>query len=68
VIEYSDFDNRLSVDPLLTYRVNAFSVIYLGMTSNYHKTSELGADGKYSESNRLKTRQFFAKLQYLFQI
>jgi hypothetical protein len=68
VVEYSDFEDRLSVDPLLTYRVNAFSVLYVGMTSNYKKMSDLDPDGGSTESNRLESRQIFAKLQYLFQI
>jgi hypothetical protein len=68
IVEYNDFYDLLSVDPLLTYRVNAFSVLYIGMTSSYQSLTEFDTDGSFMESNRLTSRQFFAKLQYLFQL
>jgi hypothetical protein len=68
IVEYNGFYDLLSVDPLLTYRVNAFSVLYIGMTSSYQSLTEFDTDGSFMESNRLISRQFFAKLQYLFQL
>jgi len=68
IAEYNDFYEQLSIDPLLTYRVNAFSVLYLGMTSRYQSLTGEDIDGGFGESNRLVSRQFFAKLQYLFQL
>jgi len=62
------------IDPLLTYRLNSFSVFYLGST---HDINDFGvpsgglttampseAPSKWLQSNR----QFFMKLQYLFQM
>lgn len=63
VTEYDDFNEQWRVDPLLTYRMNPFSVLYAGMTSNYQTVGESG-----SGSTRLTSRQFFVKLQYLFQL
>ncbi len=53
------------VDPLLTYRVNSFSVFFLGST---HDWSDFNA-ARPGESSlyRLTDRQYFMKLQYLFQ-
>lgn len=37
VSEYNSFDESLSVEPLLTYRLNALSVVYVGMTERYER-------------------------------
>lgn len=37
VTEYDKFDSRLSFEPLVTYRINAFTVFYLGSTGQYHR-------------------------------
>lgn len=68
VVEYDDFSELWRVDPLLTYRLNPFSVFYAGMTSNYRNLGREEASGDISYSNRLVSRQFFVKLQYLFQL
>nr|MBN2276378.1 carbohydrate binding family 9 domain-containing protein [candidate division Zixibacteria bacterium] len=58
--QYDDFDETWQVEPLLTYRLNPFSVFYLGATENLHN---------YGLNGWEKTeRQFFFKLQYLFQV
>lgn|GEM_PF-1345174 len=68
VVQYDDFQKQWSIDPLLTYRLNAFSVFYLGSTHSYGELEEERLDGRLVVSSRLTQRQFFAKLQYLFQI
>jgi hypothetical protein len=68
VVEYDNFQSRWSIDPLLTYRLSAFSVCYIGSTYDYTELAEENSNGYQSLSNRLTSRQFFAKLQYLFQI
>ncbi|MBD3403151.1 hypothetical protein GF420_09675 [candidate division GN15 bacterium] len=71
IVEYYDEDNEydpsrsireLVVEPLLTYKVNPYTVFYLGSTHDY-------SDFDYSGVNQLRRRsqQFFAKLQYLFR-
>ena len=65
VAQYNDFAERWEVDPLITYRLNPFSIFYVGSTRDYrHLTvSEHGIGGW-----QLTDRQYFMKLQYLFQL
>ena len=61
VTQYDDFDRALSIEPLLTYQLNAFSMFYIGSTHAYQ-------DPPASDSGlRQSRRQFFAKFQYLFR-
>jgi len=60
-IQYDDFNRNYDIDPLLTYRINAFSVIYLGATHNYHNF-------RTPVNNKLTSRQYFFKFRYLFQL
>jgi len=57
VAQYSNSQKFWSVDPLITYRINAFSVFFVGSSYGYQDKSE-----------ELNSRQFFMKFQYLFQI
>ncbi len=80
VTEYNNFSKTWSVDPLITYRVNAFSKLYVGATHDFVSIGEpsldrngrqfIGIDGRPVTlyDNKLASRQFFMKLQYLFQI
>lgn len=61
VVQYDEFDERLDLEPLLTYRLNPFSVFYVGSTANLARPAE-------GENLQLDQRQFFAKLQYFFQV
>jgi len=63
--EYDDFNQRWSIDPLLSYRINPFSVFYVGSTYDYVRFENQGPpmDGP---ATSLEARQFFIKLQYLF--
>lgn len=60
------FGSKWELDPLLTYRVNSFSVFYLGSTSDYRDFN--AAVGGASRLYRETQRQYFMKLQYLFQL
>jgi hypothetical protein len=55
--------SSLSIEPLLTYRVNPFTTFYLGSNHGSEDLDER-ADGNL----RPTSRQFFMKLQYLFRI
>lgn len=59
--QYDDFNRNFDIDPLFTYRINAFSVIYLGATHDYHNFAA-------PAYNTLTTRQYFLKFRYLFQL
>ena len=59
VVQYDDFDNAMSLEPLLTYRLNPFSMFYIGSSLAYQD---------YDLTNRgltARSRQIFTKLQYL---
>jgi len=64
VVQYNDFSQTWEVDPLLTYRVSPFSVLYIGSTYDYgNMTIDPGVQSQW----KMTSRQFFMKLQYLFQ-
>ncbi|MEW6411087.1 MAG: DUF5916 domain-containing protein [Candidatus Zixiibacteriota bacterium] len=65
--QYNDFSESFDLDPLLTYRISPFSVFYVGSTYDYCTYNGLGVDGRDTKTC-LTSRQFFMKLQYLFQI
>ncbi len=64
--EYNQFGKKWSVDPLLTYRLNSFSTFYAGATYDYDRLTVL--DNQIQKATtRLSARQYFLKIQYLFQ-
>ncbi|UCF04956.1 MAG: hypothetical protein JSV33_13695 [bacterium] len=65
VLQYNDRRNTLDIDPLLTYRINSLTVFYAGSTHDYRDLT-LADDER--DGWTLTERQFFVKLQYLFQI
>jgi len=67
--QYDNFYDHWDFDPLLTYRLNPFSIFYIGTTLDYDRyDTRNDSDKVIGSSTRLGTRQFFMKLQYLFQI
>jgi hypothetical protein len=60
ITEWDDFRQQLSFEPLLLYRLNPFSVVYLGSTHGYAEYQ----DPYTMERTR---QQFFLKVQYLFR-
>ncbi len=66
VTEYDNFDRQWNVDPLVTYRINPFSTFYLGATYDYDRFEDCGPNEDRSITF-LSERQFFMKIQYLFQ-
>jgi hypothetical protein len=65
VIQYNDFRESWEADPLVTYRINPFSTFYFGSTRDYET---IDPEGDSINAWRLTDRQYFMKLQYLFQI
>ena len=63
VVQYNDFNNTLEIDPLLTYKLNAFSAVHVGSTHNMDQflRDTAGARKYFHESSR----QIFFKFQYL---
>jgi hypothetical protein len=76
VTQYNDFGETWDLDPLITYRINPFTMFYVGTTYDYKRYHDLTDDGsRYVkdgemsyDQNRLTSRQFFMKIQYLFQL
>lgn len=74
--QYNDFSETWDIDPLIRYQINPFTLFYFGSTMLVQKIDGLNAqgnafvpDGEERHSfNKLNSRQFFMKLQYLFQI
>jgi hypothetical protein len=82
VAEYDKSERSLGLEPLLTYRLNAFSVLYVGMFDRRYRY-ELGDEITKIDSGRssfearatrpkqewrLGSRQLFAKVQYLWRV
>ena len=60
--------SRLDVEPLLTYRINPFTVFYAGSAARYRRYEAEEFDDLTASEWRNSERQFFAKLQYLFRL
>lgn len=60
VLQYDDFDERLSLEPLVTYQINPFTLFYVGSTSAFDRFEE---QDEFVQTSR----QFFLKFQYLYQ-
>jgi hypothetical protein len=64
VVQYDDFGRAWQIDPLLTYRLSPFSLFYFGSSNDYW---DLAPSVNSPSQWRLAARQFFMKIQYLFQ-
>ena len=76
ISEYNSFDQRLSLNFLLTYRINAGTAFYFGYDDRYQQADRIardldgaGIDDRFFQSTALRrtNRAFFTKLQYLFR-
>lgn len=65
ITQYNDRNNTWDIDPLLSYRINSLTVFYIGSTHRYGDLTLID-DGR--EGWTLTDRQYFLKVQYLFQI
>jgi len=65
VLQYNDRTDRWDVAPLITYRLNPLSIFYIGSTLDYRhlEPGNIGGPGW-----SLAERQYFMKVQYLFQL
>jgi hypothetical protein len=58
VVQYNGFSQRVDIEPLVTYKVNPFTLVFLGSTHGYQ-------DFEDPRGLTAASRQFFAKFQYL---
>ncbi len=77
ISEFNSFDQKLSLNFLITYRVNAGTVFYAGYDDHYLQADHImrdldgnGIDDRIFQSTALRrtNRALFVKLQYLFRI
>jgi len=61
---YGDHYKSWDIDPLITYKINPFSVFYIGST---HDISKIFDQQDQRNEWKQSSRQFFMKLQYLFR-
>ncbi|MFH2048531.1 MAG: carbohydrate binding family 9 domain-containing protein, partial [bacterium] len=61
IVQYNDFGNDLSFEPLLTYKINPFTIFYVGSSHGYDWDMEKARNAHETG------RQFFLKFQYLFR-
>ena len=64
IVQYNDFSKSLEVDPLLTYKINAFTALHVGSTHDLDQFTRTEGAAKYF---RQSDRQIFFKVQYLFR-
>ena len=68
ILQWDDFSGQLSFEPLLTYRLNPFTVFYIGATSGYSDFGRRDDLDLPAEAGLAQTsRQFFLKFQYLLR-
>jgi hypothetical protein len=63
VLQYDDFGKVWDLDPLLTYRMNSFTVLYLGSSYSYMQYDMTPQPKLW----QMTSRQYFMKIQYLIQ-
>jgi hypothetical protein len=68
VIQYNDFNKKWEFDPLLTYRLSSFSVLYAGSTYDYDRLEITPSSAQSYMDWKMTSRQYFMKLQYLFRL
>ncbi|MBE2256278.1 MAG: carbohydrate binding family 9 domain-containing protein [Ignavibacteria bacterium] len=64
LFQYNSFDNSFNVDPLISYKWNPFTVLYVGSTHYFEEFSGAGNTNFHKESYR----QIFMKFQYLLSM
>lgn len=60
IVQYNDFGQQLSIEPLVTYRASPFTMVYLGSTRGY---TDLDDDQRWTRTST----QYFTKVQYLLR-
>jgi hypothetical protein len=64
IFQYDSFNKAFEIDPLFSYKLNPFTIFYVGSTHNFSELENLTGNTKYVETGR----QIFLKLQYLWRM
>lgn len=67
IIEYDDFDETLGGNFLVTYRINAGTVFFVGYDDRYQRGDLIDADALPTSRLHRTNRAVFTKLQVLFR-
>ena len=67
IVEYNTLSTRLGGNLLLTYRINAGTVFYLGYDDHYQQGDHIDEDRFPPPDLRRPNRAIFTELQYLFR-
>jgi hypothetical protein len=66
VTQYVESDNLFELDPLLSYKLNPFTVFFLGSSHNFVQFDSDEPD--HGPTYRQSDRTYFVKFQYLFRV
>ena len=69
--QYVDDARALDVDPLLSYKINPFTVFFVGSShsfSDHVYDSDSDSNLPFADGYRQTQRLFFVKFQYLFRV
>lgn len=64
IFQYDSFAKSFDIDPLFSYKLNPFTIFYLGSTHNFSELPNSVGIPKYTETGR----QIFLKIQYLWRM
>ena len=64
LVQYDLFDRVFNVDPLLSYKWNPYTILFLGASQNISELTNDQGFSSYVETDR----QFFLKFQYLWSL
>jgi hypothetical protein len=64
--QYNEFSGLRDIEPLISYKLNPFTVFYAGSAHRLENFSE-GQGGPFDSNLTQVERQFFLKLQVLFR-
>ena len=67
ILEYNSWENKLGVNLLLTYRINAGTVAFLGVDDRLQEGTNINRDFFETRALTRTSRAFFFKVSYLFQ-
>ena len=67
ILDYNTFDKVLATNVLVTYRVNAGTVFYVGYDDRYRQRDQVQNDLFVDQGFQRTNRAFFTKMQYLFR-
>ncbi|MEP7146560.1 MAG: DUF5916 domain-containing protein [bacterium] len=64
LLQYDLFNRAFSIDPLLSYKWNPYTILFLGSSHNLNELTNSTGTSKFYETNR----QIFLKFQYLWAL